>query len=510
MINDLLTSGKITKSADIVVIGAGSVGLYISCILASRGHEVINIESGGFKQDQETHSLNEVVYKNFNYNSSNIGRFRCLGGTSSRWGGGLLPLVKCDLSNWNWPITAEELSKYLNEIENFFKLDHDTYICNEDLGEHNLDFILRYAKMPLFKNRNVFNLLKKETLKNKNLNIWINATANEFKVKNNILEEITANSSDGSSINIKGKKFIFASGGIESTRLMLLLNKQNDSCVSKISPSLGKFFSDHISIPVSNIKIKNNNKINKIFGYSFESKKTIKSARLELNENSQIRKTCPPFFSRLVSSDMSGGYEELREFLRIIQKKNIPSIKIFINIFKSLPWIIKAVYWRYFKKRLLFPDNSPLEAHIIMQQDSSESNQITLSKEKRDIFGQPLAVIDWSISEVDINNIFNASIHLENFWKSSSLNSIGDFDIKDKSEIIHHINNGDGIHHPSGSTRMASNSLDGVVDKDLKLFSIKNTRILSTSVFPTGGGANPTMTLFMLALRLVDQIEKEK
>jgi len=112
MINDLLTSGKITKSADIVVIGAGSVGLYISCILASRGHEVINIESGGFKQDQETHSLNEVVYKNFNYNSSNIGRFRCLGGTSSRWGGGLLPLVKCDLSNWNWPITAEELSKY--------------------------------------------------------------------------------------------------------------------------------------------------------------------------------------------------------------------------------------------------------------------------------------------------------------------------------------------------------------------------------------------------------------
>jgi choline dehydrogenase-like flavoprotein len=168
------------------------------------------------------------------------------------------------------------------------------------------------------------------------------------------------------------------------------------------------------------------------------------------------------------------------------------------------------VYWRYFKKRLLFPDNSPLEAHIIMQQDSSESNQITLSKEKRDIFGQPLAVIDWSISEVDINNIFNASIHLKNFWKSSSLNSIGDFDIKDKSEIIHHINNGDGIHHPSGSTRMASNSLDGVVDKDLKLFSIKNTRILSTSVFPTGGGANPTMTLFMLALRLADQIEKEK
>jgi hypothetical protein len=506
MIRDLKNSGEVTAASDIVIVGGGSVGLFISSILANKGFDVTTIESGGLEQKEETHSLNKVIYKNYNYNSSNIGRFRCLGGTSTRWGGGLLPFPTRDLIDGNWPLPPEELSKYLHEVENFFKLNHDSYNCRENLGKNNSNFILRYAKLPSFKNRNVFNLLKKEILKENGPSVWINATVNEFKVKDKALEEIIANSTDGSRIKVRANKFIFASGAIESTRLMLLLDKQNNNCISNISPSLGKFFSDHISIPVSNIEIKNKNKMNEIFGYHFDTKQTMKNIRFELNENSKLRKIIPPFFSRLVFSDMSGSYENLRDFFRIIQKKNIPSIKNFIDIIKSFPWIFKAGLMRFFKKRLLFPNYTKLEAHIIMEQISSISNQITLSKEEKDVFEQPLAIIDWTINKEDYENIINASGYLKDFWNSSSLKLIGNFNLKNIEEINEYIKKGDGIHHPTGSTRMAISSTEGVVNKDLKLFSLKNTRILSTSVFPTGGGANPTMTLFMLALRCVDQI----
>ena len=57
---------------------------------------------------------------------------------------------------------------------------------------------------------------------------------------------------------------------------------------------------------------------------------------------------------------------------------------------------------------------------------------------------------------------------------------------------------------------MSLNPKEGVVDSDLKVFSLSNTSVLSTSVLPTGTGANPTMTLCMLALRLVDHISKDK
>ena len=181
-----------------------------------------------------------------------------------------------------------------------------------------------------------------------------------------------------------------------------------------------------------------------------------------------------------------------------------------MDILRTSPWITKAIWWRLIKKRLVFPKNAKLETHIIMEQLSTLTNEISLSESKKDFFGQPLAEIAWSISEADSNNILKAGSLLKNFWDSTSLRKIGNFNMKSNDKIFSEIKKGDGIHHPSGSTRMSKNSKEGVVDKDLKLFSLKNTKILSTSVFPTGSGGNPTMTLFMLALRCIDQISNKK
>ena len=156
-------------------------------------------------------------------------------------------------------------------------------------------------------------------------------------------------------------------------------------------------------------------------------------------------------------------------------------------------------------KRILFPQNPALETNIIMEQESLSSNKIFLSDSEKDLYGQPIATIEWSASQKDAENIFKAADYLKDFWNNSDLNEYGIFKMKSKSDIKEFIKNADGIHHPSGSTRMANTKEEGVVDKDLNVFSINNLKILSTSVFPSGGGANPTMTLMMLGLRYVDQ-----
>ena len=43
---------------------------------------------------------------------------------------------------------------------------------------------------------------------------------------------------------------------------------------------------------------------------------------------------------------------------------------------------------------------------------------------------------------------------------------------------------------------------NSVVDKNLKLHGIENLYVCGSSVFPTGGHANPTLSIIQLSLRL--------
>jgi choline dehydrogenase-like flavoprotein len=57
-------------------------------------------------------------------------------------------------------------------------------------------------------------------------------------------------------------------------------------------------------------------------------------------------------------------------------------------------------------------------------------------------------------------------------------------------------------HHHIGTTRMHADSRYGLVDPDCRVHGVANLYVAGSSVFPTGGFANPTLTIIALALRL--------
>jgi hypothetical protein len=59
----------------------------------------------------------------------------------------------------------------------------------------------------------------------------------------------------------------------------------------------------------------------------------------------------------------------------------------------------------------------------------------------------------------------------------------------------------DASHH-MGTTRMGTDPATSVVDPDLRLHTVENVWCAGTSVFPTSGCANPTMTIVALSIRL--------
>ena len=53
---------------------------------------------------------------------------------------------------------------------------------------------------------------------------------------------------------------------------------------------------------------------------------------------------------------------------------------------------------------------------------------------------------------------------------------------------------------------MHNNPKQGVVDSDCKVHGMKNLFITGSSTFPTGGYANPTLTIVAMSLRLADLV----
>lgn len=66
-----------------------------------------------------------------------------------------------------------------------------------------------------------------------------------------------------------------------------------------------------------------------------------------------------------------------------------------------------------------------------------------------------------------------------------------------------------GGYHHMGTTRMASSPREGVVDGNARVFGIDNLYLAGSSVFPTSGWANPTLTILALTLRLADHLDAQ-
>ena len=67
----------------------------------------------------------------------------------------------------------------------------------------------------------------------------------------------------------------------------------------------------------------------------------------------------------------------------------------------------------------------------------------------------------------------------------------------------------DASHH-MGTTRMSAAPADGVVDADCRVHGVRNLYVAGSSVFPSAGFANPTLSIVALSLRLARHLAAER
>jgi choline dehydrogenase-like flavoprotein len=135
---------------------------------------------------------------------------------------------------------------------------------------------------------------------------------------------------------------------------------------------------------------------------------------------------------------------------------------------------------------------------------------VTLS-DRLDAFGTPQVRLDWSPTEADRRTFLAALRHFKAFWSQSGLTAVSPiaWEPDDEASGDRFLNRAQDASHPAGSTRMGLDPTRSVVDPALRCHGVPNLFLVSASVFPGAGSANPTLTILQLAHRCADRIAGE-
>ena len=110
--------------------------------------------------------------------------------------------------------------------------------------------------------------------------------------------------------------------------------------------------------------------------------------------------------------------------------------------------------------------------------------------------------LDWRLSPLDMHTIIRAQQKLDAEFRKAGLGEVV-MELKDDRPPAHL----EGGWHHMGTTRMHIDPKCGVVDANARVHGMANLFIAGSSVFPTGGYANPVLTTVALTLRLADHIK---
>jgi choline dehydrogenase-like flavoprotein len=139
-----------------------------------------------------------------------------------------------------------------------------------------------------------------------------------------------------------------------------------------------------------------------------------------------------------------------------------------------------------------------------MEQAPHRDSRVTLDTD-RDRLGCRRASLHWRLSELDKHTAHRGHAILAEEFARSGLgefrSAMGSIDDPWPDRLR-------GARHHMGTTRMHADPRRGVVDADGRVHGVANLYVAGSSVFPTSGAANPTLTIVALALRLAAHLRQ--
>lgn len=516
--------------AQVAIIGAGAAGVTLALELEKAGISSILIPGAGWREkDHDRDLYRGLITPKDSHEALELNRVRQIGGSTSLWGGRCVPYEPADFLphpcglREGWPIEFQDVARYYDRAcawcecgPNDFTSPHavlpefsDCYITGSNLERWSppVDFGIRYRTA--LKHSRQIKLLE-------------GFSAIEFiGSTDGVAHSLRIRNVDGESFCISAEYFVVAAGGLESNRLLLQARRETWGH-NFGGESLGRYFMGHINGVAAEIFL---HKPETLF-YRFFRDSSGVFIRPRLGITPQALRdftilNCVALFERGGITQRAEPIEQAtsaaKQILRLIRlgrhtelARSFPqlSTSFLTSMLQDPQEVLDAIRGRFFSQRrlptVLRKQKNPFGITYQGEEMPLAGSFVELDETSCDAYGMPRIKLHFNLSPVSYQTIIVFHRLIDAALRKGSYGYV----LTDQAEIERRVfeNPRSTMAHHLGGTRMSIAPAKGVVDTTLKVHGMKNLFVASTSTFPTGSHANPTLTLVALTCRLADHL----
>ena len=530
---------------DICIVGAGTAGITLAKEFIGQKFSVCLLESGGLKPDRETQALYQGENIGHPYFSLDSARARYFGGTTNRWhipigddcsGVRMRPLDAIDFEerDWvpysGWPYNKSHLDPFYDRAQEICRIKPTTYdVADWENPEKTPAFRFNgdRVKTVIFKFGSRHPFLDghaTEVTKAANITTYLYANVIEIETNETARSVIRLRVAclEENKFWVRAKRFILAAGAIEIPRLLLCSNRTQTAGLGNQNDLVGRFFMEHphfwsgLFVPstpdiINSASLYDHiHKVNgvPIIGKLSLSEDFIRREKLlnyvgELAPRVVLKSSLNLFIYPSIDSKSVRSYKTLRFAMG---RGKLPDDfgNHLRNILSGLDDFAITAY-RNIKRRVLrMVDKRRIRLfHLanMSEQAPNPDSRVTLGSD-RDSLGLRRVRLDWRLSDFDIESAIRSQEIINQELQRAGLGRL-------YIELNHQTppQKITGGWHHMGTTRMHTDPKKGVVDENSRVHGMSNLFVAGPSVFPTGGYANPSLTIVAMSVRLADHIK---
>jgi choline dehydrogenase-like flavoprotein len=534
-----------TVKTDVCIVGAGTAGITLAREFMHQKFRVCLLESGGSEPDKDTQLLYWGENTGHPYYPLDTARARYFGGSSNLWriaigdnglGARMRPLDEIDFEerDWvpysGWPFAKSHLEPYYERAQAICKIEPPTYAV-EDWEDPEktprLSLVGERVKTVIFKFGSRSHFIKdypEEIRRADNITTYLNANVTDIETNETAqtVARLRVVCLQGSRFWISAKVFILAAGGIETPRLLLISNKTQSTGLGNQNDLVGRFFMEHLHFWSGIYRPSNPDIFSKtglydrihtvngvpIIGKLSLSDKVLREKKManhciELIPRVVLNSSLCRFIYPRIKSESVTSFNTVRSAIR---NGHFPDDfgKHLSCMVTGMDGVTAAAYRKFRRKLCGLFDKRRIRvlrlAHMT-EQVPNPNSRVTLI-EDRDNLGLNRVRLNWQLSPIDILSAIKAQEILDEDLRRAGLGRLYIEMSNEKPPANLH-----GGYHHMGTTRMHVDPKKGVVDANCNVHNTSNLFIAGPSVFPTGGYANPILTIVALGVRLADHVK---
>jgi len=512
--------------ADLCIVGAGAAGIALAREFIDTSLQVVLLESGGLQFARAPQQL---------YIGDNVGlpnhltahsRIRMLGGSTTRWTGQCRPLDALDFEarDWmpfsGWPFERAHLEPWYRRAQTVCNLGPESFkpvawlngVSALPLGGGELETVLYRFAHPAD-----FGQAYRDDLEAAaNLQVLLNANAIEIEPDADLrqVRAVAVRTLAGGAFTVRGRAVVLACGGIENARLLLASNRSAAAGLGNQHDLVGRFFMDHpylfsgYLVPADPAHSEGLSVIRTFKRVGWEQRAHLGFALAEpiLRRERLNGAACyfvRRFLAETVPEYFSAGGKSLSHLRQLLADPPLPDRQVGRHLLSLVRGYREVgITLARLGADLVRPKRC-LALRIVLEPTPRPDSRVTLS-DQRDALGMRRVRVDWRLEPGDRRGLDRLRHALRDAVRDQHLGSLVEDPTNDPNGWPASMTGGN---HHMGTTRMHVDPTQGVVDPDCRVHGLANLYIAGSSVFPTAGYANPTLTIVALALRLADRLK---